>query len=199
MSRILCALCLVVLLPAVAKAATTSNIINTDCSGVLTTTFDSGASLACSGNLTLDGGFVTSDSSISIFADGDLSFHNLIFTAPDVSFSTLFGSIKIGNGVVVNYSGVVPKPVFDIPQKARVFILGAGGNISIGKKSGVTDQSTTVGGIVLRSDSGSVELVTGSYNPSIAPVLLSAIPEPSTYLMLLLGLGLIAIRRTSNH
>ncbi len=150
MSRLLCALCLMTFLPIVANATSTSSIINTNCSGSLTTSLHNGASFACAGNLTLDGGFITSDSLINISAEGDLFVNNLVFTSPNVRFTALSGTIEIGSGFVVNANSAI--------LTASII------NIALGAQFNV---------------------------PQIA-----AVPEPSTYVMMLTGiLGLISFRR----
>jgi hypothetical protein len=149
MSRLLCALCLLAFLPITANATSTASITSTNCSGSLTTSLLDGASFACAGNLTLDGGFVTSDSLINISADGDLFVNNLVFTSPNVTFTALSGTIEIGSGFVVNANSAI--------LTASII------NIALGAQFNV---------------------------PQIA-----AVPEPSAYAMLLLGLGLISFRR----
>ena len=235
MNRLLYALCLAAIFPISAHATSVASIINTSCSGSLTSSLVDGASFSCAGNLTLDGGFITSDSLINISADGDLFVDNLTFTAPNVTFSVLNGMLTIGRAAVVDTSIAIlqsnPNKIlnwseFNIgqsttlnlnqgqPSKATLnSVLGInqplsgfltvndGGNIYLGNTNGVALQPNntplTPGGSIVITGSG--ELITtggGSYNP---PIAVSAVPEPSTYFMVLLGLGLIMYRHKYKH
>lgn len=223
---------LALILPVSAQAVSTASVINTNCSGSLTSSLIDGASFACAGNLTLDGGFITSDSLINITADGDFFVDNLTLSAPIVTFSNLTGLITIGSGVIVNTStailqdssdSILTWSQFNIGQSATVSlnqgqsskatligILGTNqipsgvlnvnsdGNISLSDTNGVILQSSvtplTPGGNLLIG-SGSGGLVTTSNNTYTPPISLSAVPEPSIYLMVLLGLGLVTYRR----
>lgn len=108
MCRLFCALCFLALFPFVAGATSisSSNIVNSNCSGILTSSLLDGASFACAGNFTLDGGSITSDSVINISADGDLFLDNLTFTAPNISVSGLTG-VTMGSNVVLNASSAI--------------------------------------------------------------------------------------------
>ena len=153
MTRLLCALCILAFLPNAANATSVINVGTTNCSGDLTISALDGASFACAGNLTLDGGLVTSDSLINISVGGDLSVNNLIFTSPSVTFTALSGTIAIGSGFVVNTSSAT--------------LNGWNINIAQGAQFNYVSQ-------------------------------IAAVPEPSTYAMMLLGiLGLVTVRRKS--
>ncbi|MDP3088486.1 MAG: PEP-CTERM sorting domain-containing protein [Methylotenera sp.] len=226
--------CLVLILPISAHATSTASIINTDCSSTLTRSLIDGASFACAGNLTLDGGFITSDSLINISADGDLFIDNLTLTAPNVTFSVLTGMLTIGSAFVVNRptalsqvsrDSILTWSKFNIGQSAIVnFIhwqtskttlsrvlgtnqtpsgiltIGSGGSISLDKTIGVTllpnITSLTPGGSIVIGSGGLITTGGGSNNPQ---VVLSAVPEPSTYAMILFGLSFIAFKRKTNH
>lgn len=148
MSRLLCALYFLALFPFAANATSisSSSIVNSNCTGTLTSSLLDGASFACAGNFTLDGGSITSDSVINISADGDLFLDNLTLTAPNVTFSSIYGGLEIGSGVIVNAN-------YSLLTANYIFIT-----------SGATFNVT-------------------------------AVPEPATYAFMLLGLGLILLRR----
>ena len=216
MLRKLSMLCLLAILPAVANATTTSSVVTTNCIGDFSLSLLADATFSCSGSLTMTGGAVTSDSLISIVSNGDLILDNLSFTAPNITFSVLSGIMTIGSGVVINSSSVnvssnnnpVNGPTFPlggnipIDSNAGSIVLVAGGTLNLGKGSGyVLTPSTNLpaagGTLVLGSGSGG--LVINTVVDPFAPVIvLAAVPEPSTYLLMLLGvLGLLSIRRKS--
>lgn len=231
MFRILCALFMLAFLPISANAVSTSSIANASCSGDLTSSLLDGASFACSGNFTLTDGVVTSDSLINIVSSGDLFLDNVTFTAPNVTFSVLFGMMTIGGGVLINSSSIVLTGDVGgvaIAQGAKInilpvdnFNLGSGVAIFAGKGGanfgGATDVTISAGGsISLGASSGGVlfprvdlpvvggtltlepnVLLVNTGGDPYAPVLvLSPVPEPSTYSLMLIGfLGLIYLRR----
>lgn len=208
MSRLLCALCLIAFLPIVANAASTSSITNTSCSGSLTTSLLDDASFACAGNLTLDGGFITSDSLINISADGDLFLDNLTFTAPNVTFSVLTGTLTIGSSIIVNSTtaiiqnttkAIVTWNELNIPQgSGAVLTIGDGKDLKVSPGSGYVlnlGSNTPVVGGTLIIGSGVGALVTTGVVINEPAFSVAAVPEPSTYAMMFLGLGLIALRR----
>ena len=184
MLRILCVLLTLAFLPISANAISTSSITNTNCSGNLTTSLLGGVSFACAGNLTLDGGLVTSDLLINISADGDLFLDNLTFTAPNVSFSVLSGMMTIGGSVVINGSSVNL-----VSNGGAVNVLGSvninsGGNITLNQDSNL-----------VINPGGNLNLGPGATINVKTPIL-TAVPEPNTYAMMFLGLlGLIGFSR----
>lgn len=215
MLRKLYAVCFLFFLPISANALSTSSIGNTNCSGSLTTSLLNGASFACAGNLTLDGGFITSDSLINISADGDLFVDNLTLTAPTVTFTNLSGTLTIGSAVVVNTSGAIIQgsqdsilnwSKFNIPQGSggAVLVIGDGGDLKVGAGSGYVlnpgNNTPVVGGIltIIGSGIGSGNITTTGSIDNGSLISVMAVPEPSTYAMMLAGiLGLASIRRKS--
>jgi len=167
MSRFLCALYLMVFLPIAANAASTSSIANTNCSGSLTSSLLNGASFACAGNLTLDGGFVTSDSLINISATGDLFLDNLTFTAPNVTFSVLSGMMTIGSGVVINSNSIIlaGDTGITVAQGALINIL-PGSNNNVGAGTGFPlgggGLTLSAGGALSSGAGGGLNLGAGS-------------------------------------
>ncbi|MDI1299379.1 PEP-CTERM sorting domain-containing protein [Methylotenera sp.] len=238
MSRLLCVFCFLALLPFAANATSISlaSIVNTNCSGTLTSSLLNGASFSCAGNLILNGGSITSDSVINISADGDLFLDNLYLAAPSVNFSNSSGVLIVGNGVVINTTVLVnqniPKPIlqlsdFKLSQDEIVsFNLGATGSaglISVGSNETnsvalgvganfgklfltnangvvypIAHNPQIVGGALVLGTVGGNNLVAtqGDMMLSASPLLLvSSIPEPKTYALMLLGIGLISLRQ----
>ena len=208
MSRFLCALCLMICLPVAANAASTASITNTNCSGLLTASTLDGASFACAGNLTLDGGFVTSDSLINISADGDLFVDNLTFTAPNISFSVLTGMLTMGSNVILNaganltVTGGSAAPVAIIQSIPKSIISWNNFDISLNPGSDINLKAGSGSSIVLnRVNGGALTLISGNIATSGSSgsgleLTVAAVPEPSTFAMMLAGvLGLISFRR----
>lgn len=235
MSRLFCAMCLLALFPIAASATSisSSSIVNSNCSGILTSSLLDGASFACAGNFTLDGGSITSDSVINILADGDLFLDNLTLTAPNVNLSNLTGMLKIGNSVVINTPITVnenaPKSIlswseFSLSQGDTITFnvgissggstelgkvdistgslsLGHGGSLHLGNTNGViypeAINTPILGGALVISSGSDVNLLISDAvmlsNPPTFSV--ASIPEPATYAFMLLGLGLILLRR----
>ena len=148
MSRLLCALYFLALFPFAANATSisSSSIVNSNCSGTLTSSLLDGASFACAGNFKLDGGSITSDSVINISADGDLFLDNLTLTAPNVNLSNLTGMLNIGNSVVINTPITVnenaPKSILSWSD----FSLSQGDtvNFNVGRSSGGSTELSKV-------------------------------------------------------
>ena len=187
MLRFLCVLLTFAFLPLSANAISTASIVNTGCSGDLTTSLLDNASFACAGNLKLDGGFVTSDSLINISADGDLFLDNLIFTAPNVSFSVLSGMMTIGGSVVINGSSVNLISNGGAVNVLGAFNINSGANITLNQ-----DPNLVI------NPGGNLNLGPGATINVKTPIL-TAVPEPNTYAMMFLGLlGLIGFSRVGH-
>ena len=237
MLRFLCILLNFVFLPLLANATSNASITSSTCSGNLTTSLLDGASFACAGNLTLDGGFVTSDSLINISADGDLFLDNLALTAPNVTFSNLSGMLAIGSGVVINISTAILQnspqsivswsnlntaqgdivnfrqgsgtktvlnKVIDLVNVPTGSVsISDGGNLSLSNSNGVinlTGSNTPVvgGKLVVGSVGSGVILTTTGSVVNNSGLTVTAVPEPNTYAMMLLGMfGLAYIQRKS--
>lgn len=207
MFRLICALFVLAPLPIFANA--TSSITTESCSSELASSLLNGASFACSGNLVLSGGFVTSDSLIDINATGDLFLDNISLTAPNISLSVLAGVLKMGGNVILSAGSSIAVTVgnmltqVNIGQRDPKLILsrhnfaiplGSGSLIEFNAGSGSSAVLNRVGG-------GHLTLISGELRQTdIASVntLLSvtSVPEPTTYAMLLAGmLALVLFRR----
>lgn len=208
MLRKLYALCFLVFLPVSANAISTASIANTSCSGELTASTLDGASFACAGNLTLDGGFITSDSLINISASGDLFLDNLTFNAPTVTFSVLTGMLTMGSNVTINagsnltVTGGNTAPVAIVQSTPRAIVTWDNFNITLNPGSAIDFKAGSGSSVVLnRVGGGALTLISGNIatsgsGGSSLELSAAAVPEPSTYAMMLAGiLGLISFRR----
>ena len=209
MSRLLCALYFLALFPFAANATSisSSSIVNSNCSGNLTSSLLDGASFACAGNFTLDGGSITSDSVINISADGDLFLDNLTLTAPNISLSVLTGMLKMGGNVILNAGanltvlGGNTVPIVIVQSTPKAIISWANFDITLNPGAAVSFNAGSANSAVLnRVGGGTLSLISGNLSNSgleiNGPVLdVIAVPEPSTYAMVILGLGLIVLRR----
>ncbi len=204
--------CLLVCLPLASHASAEISLASTSCSGDMSLSAGSGISLACTGNLSLDGGWLKSDNLISVFAGGDLTLNNLSLYAPEISLSTPTGNLTIGSNVLLDIthtpvltSGAIhinswlPRPViawqdFDIG-------LQPGAVISVSNSAGAAHQTIVhrpeLAGSLVLTPAQSQMLIHESRITLInsAGINVSAVPEPDGYMMILAGLGLMACRR----
>ncbi|MES1988007.1 MAG: PEP-CTERM sorting domain-containing protein [Pseudomonadota bacterium] len=158
-----------------------------------------------------------SDSVINISADGDLFLDNLTFTAPNISVSGLTG-VTMGNNVVLNASSaiiiasgktsvptvIIQTPTLPIVKWSYLDILQGGGGAvltigdggSIGAGSGYIlnagNNIPVVGGTLIIGSGG---IFTTNSVGTGQVVNVTSVPEPSTYAFMLLGVGLISLRR----
>jgi filamentous hemagglutinin family protein len=171
MSRLLCAFCLIASLPIAANATPPVP------------------------ELLIEGSGVISDSPIII---NQISRNSILNWA----------EFNIGQSATVNFnqgqsSKATLNSVLGTNQTpSGVLTVNSGGSIYLVNPNGVTVQPnitplTPGGSIVIASVSGG--LTTTGNNFYISPTVLSAVPEPSTYLMVLLGLALITYRRQFKH
>ncbi|MFQ6403688.1 PEP-CTERM sorting domain-containing protein [Methylophilus sp. 'Pure River'] len=205
--------CLLVCLPLASHASAEISLASTSCSGDMSLSAGSGISLACTGNLSLDGGWLKSDSLISVFAGGDLTLNNLSLYAPEISLSTLSGNLTIGSNVLfdITHTAVLtsgatpldiwsPRPViawqaFNIGLNSSVvFNMGAASSSVINR---ITEYRPDLAGSLVLTPAQSQMLIHESRITLInsAGINVSAVPEPDGYMMILAGLGLMACRR----
>lgn len=209
--------CLLACMPLASHASAQISLASTNCSGDMALSSGSGISLSCTGNLSLDGGWLKSDSTISLFAGGDLTLNNLSLYAPEISLSNLTGNLSIGSNVLLDAthtialsSGVVPidiwapRPViawasFNIGLSSSVnFNMGAASASVINR---VLGYSPELGGSLVLS-TAQIQMLTQESRITVinsAGINVSAVPEPDGYMMMLAGLGLMACRRKSKN
>lgn len=203
--------CLLVCLPLASHASAEISLASTSCSGDMSLSAGSGISLACTGNLSLDGGWLKSDSLISVFAGGDLTLNNLSLYAQEISLSNLTGNLTIGSNVLfdITHTAVLtsgatpldiwsPRPViawqsFNIGSSV-VFNMGAASSSVINR---ITGYRPDLAGSLVLTPAQSQMLIHESRITLInsAGINVSAVPEPDGYMMILAGLGLMACRR----
>lgn len=215
MLRLTTLISLIATMPLVVHANTVINLANTSCSGSLSISSLSGASLSCDGNLSLNGGFIDSGSSIFISAEGDLFLENLSLNAPEISISTISGNLQMASTVNIqtgqnqNNAGgpllIGPQLVTqDIRWNSFNIGLNPGGNIQFSapnSSSSVLNRITesdkinvmNITGIL--SNASSVNLTTAGLTIVSNQISVSSVPEANTGAMLLLGMGLLALRR----
>lgn len=190
MRRVLFLLSALLLSPVVANAASTASIDTVTCSGGLSSSLMEVASFLCSGDFSLLGGNITSDSKVAVTADGSLFLDNLSITAPAVELTTLNGVLSMGNGVSINTDS---------------FLAGAGGNnsptVSVSPRATLTIGSGDTARILNGGDI-SLSIGQGAITPLAGGTitLIPSVPEPSTYLLMLFGiLALIGLRLVGNR
>ncbi len=204
--------CLLACMPLTSHATAQISLTSMNCSGDMALSSGSGISLSCAGNLNLDDGWLKSDRQISLFANGDLTLNNLGLYAPEISLSSLAGSITIGSNVLFDTtqtasitSGAINMdrwlPNWVIEWQNFDIGLNAGGVITVGSGDAsvinhIPQQSGLAGSLsintaqsVLLADASQITPISG------ANITVSSVPEPDGYMMLLAGLGLMAYRR----
>jgi hypothetical protein len=214
----LCVLsCLLACLPLASHASAQISLASTSCSGDMALSSDSGISFNCTGNLSLDGGWLTSDSPISLLASGDLTLSNLHLYAPAISLSSLTGSLTIGSNVLFDTTHTVlltsgatpvdrwsPRPViawqsFDIGLHPGSVISESSSNSNAINQS-IIQKPALAGSLVLTPAQSQMLIhesrITLTNNAGIN---VSAVPEPDGYMLMLAGLGLLACRRKSKN
>jgi len=208
----LCVLsCLLACLPLASHASAQISLASTSCSGDMALSSDSSISFNCTGNLSLDGGWLTSDSAISLFASGDLTLNNLRLYAPEISLSSLTGNLTIGSNVLFDTtltSGATPidrwspRPV--IAWQSFDIGLNPGSVISVSSSNSNAINQTIIhrpalAGSLVLTPAQSQMLIHESRISMVnnAGMNVSAVPEPDGYMMMLAGLGLLAYRRKS--
>ena len=164
-----------------AEAVSSSTVGSLECSDSLSISLLETASFSCIGNFSLFGGGITSDSKIVITSGGALVLDNLSITAPFVELSSLNGLVSIGSGVLMNSSSFFATVGGETP----------GASILVGSGEMAPGASILVGGGEMARIIGSSEIL---QSKAITPLvggnisLISSIPEPSTYILLVLGL-----------
>ncbi|MEW5771386.1 MAG: PEP-CTERM sorting domain-containing protein [Pseudomonadota bacterium] len=130
MRSLIATLAAIALLPSSAHAAVQWSVDTFTCTGTLTANWSDTLGIGCGGDLTLDGGTITSDSRISFSSVGKLFLDNLAITAPELWLSgeTIFvGSVVIqADSISVTSGGSLP-----IGDGGRL-VLPPGGAISVG-------------------------------------------------------------------
>lgn len=215
MLRLTTLISLIATMPLVVHANTVINLANTSCSGSLSISSLSGASLSCDGNLSLNGGFIDSGSSIFIRAEGDLFLENLSLNAPEISISAISGNLQMASTVNIqrgqnqNNAGgpllIGPQLVTqDIRWNSFNIGLNPGGNIQFSApdaSSSVINRIAGSGKINLMningvlSNAGTGNFPTAGLTIVSNQISVSSVPEANTGAMLLLGMGLLALRR----
>jgi len=205
--------CLLACMPLASHASAQISLASTSCSGDMALSSGSGISFSCTGNLSLDGGWLKSDSQISLFASGDLTLNNLSLYAPEISLSTLTGNLTIGSNVLfdithtpvltsgaIHINSWLPRPV--IAWQDVDIGLQPGAVISVSTHSAdaikqTADHRPALSGHLVLSPAQSQMFIHESRISlaNNAGINVSAVPEPDGYMMVLAGLGLMACRR----
>lgn len=153
----------------------------------------------CSGDLTLAGGGIHAGSSISLSSGGALSLEHLTLWAPVVRLTgeqVTFGAgsvIHVSGGRIVLDARDINLQVRDIPRPGHPdLILDGGGDVTLRTPGDPFLRPRDTGGDIRLSEGGGI--VTAGGGGSSIPTLLTPVPEPETWAMLLAGLLLLAAR-----
>lgn len=212
MLRLLVLSCLLACLPLASHATAQISLTSMNCSGDMALSSGSGISLSCAGNLNLAGGWLKSDSQISLFANGDLTLDNLSLYAPEISLSSLTGNITIGSNTLFDttHAATVPGGTINtdrwMPNQIiewQNFAIGLnpGGVITVGSGEAsvinqIPQQPGLAGSLSIKTTQSVLLANASQIRPiSGANINVSSVPEPDGYMMMLTGLGLMAYRR----
>ncbi len=189
------------LFPQLASATTPSF----SCSSNLVVSLDNGYSASCDGDFSFTDGVLQNDISISLTAGGFLNIGaNASLIAPNISLiseNIIFngtadvGAISLvipsGNAQVnIANASIFQTSVRDIVNWGQ-FEIGDGASVSFGSSS---NPSSTVlnrvgGSVVIKPNViGGLITNTGINIVNSGGLIVSSVPEPSTYLMMILGL-----------
>lgn len=178
--------CISIVLASGQAIASELDLGSSSCSGVSTFDIFDVASIDCTGDFLIDGNSLTSEFSISISANGQLSLENIYLNAPSISLYSRAGEISLGPGVLIEANEVVVEAVgvdsiFNVDQSVMTIITSSNDPITL--NSSEISQ-------ILSSGEG-VQLI-GSGNLELAPV-----PVPASFVLFLSGLLPLLIRRVA--
>ncbi len=202
----------VALFPQIASATTPSF----SCSSNLVISLDNGYSASCDGDFSFTDGVLQNDTSISLIAGGSIVIgSNFELASPIINLNA--GNIQIDGRVTQNLEintstltkgntkfdwhprtgFMLTADIIDTPAMGHLktqllthslLQTNSGGNLSLGSIPSGAILNSTGGSIVIRPD------VTGSLISNTDTItnngglIVSSVPEPSTYLMMILGL-----------
>lgn len=192
------------------NAAASSSFDSVVCSGSQTESLVEGTSLFCSGDFSLVGGAIISESKVAITADGGLSLANLSINAPVIELTSLGGLLSVGNNVFLTGQSIflTAGTSLTIDASSTINVSGdgqgdpgirppAGGTITVGGRE--IGRIIGTGGGLRPIDLGEIEIQPGGDISLFTP----AIPEPSTYLTMLFGLmgvaGMVKFRASKRR
>jgi len=184
--------------------------LTAECSGAtFSQSWADSVSLDCSGDLSLTGlvpdARLTAVNAITLRAEGRLSLTDLTLQAPTIEINA---TDVVGNGRLVSPSG--PIQLGDLNTSGRPTLPPAGtgtGSVEIGEGGDVSVGQPVVGGDLESPPGGQIQLGGGSIEVNgpgpvaLTPGVVSAVPEPQTWALLLGGLlalgGIVARRRSA--
>lgn len=177
-----------------AQAASNANITTASCSGSQSFDLTNSASLSCSGDFSLIGGSIDSDTSITISAFGSLFIGNMTLNAPLIQLKTVTGVLSFGDGISMTSDSInvdvgnATSPRITLAPGAILSVAGRDTNIVASQPGDLT--LSQPGNIDLSARVGIIQ----SYGGSLT--LVSSVPEPDSFwAMLSGGLLLLAIGR----
>lgn len=207
------------LFPQLASATTPSF----SCSSNLIVSLDKGYSASCDGDFSFMDGVLQNDTSISLTAGGFLDIGaNASLIAPNISLISenivISGSLSAPSGNIFagSMNSIIPSSTAQIKLANQVILQTSirdminWGQFEIGSGASVSFNSgLNPSGTVLNSVGGSIVIrpeVTGNLIPNAGAIIItnasgiivSSVPESSTYAMMILGLIPLSLMRKRN-
>lgn len=170
--------------------ASSVNLGHSTCSGVQTFNDNAGLSLSCSGDFSLNGGSLFSDTGIFVSASGNLVLTDFSLTSPRIVLES--SSAQLGSNVSIRADSFsLQQSSFSTPLRLPISTPMTGNQL--GKGAGGQIQLTNAVGIQLASSSS---------NANGATILSSTlVPLPASFSMILGGLlsWLLSLKTIKTH